>query len=235
MSTTNTPTEVRPPRMEALARLPVFFALEGKRAVLAGGSPAAAWKAELLSATGAKVDVFAAEPSEELLAAIAEAPKGPVTLHRRGWAEADLAGAAIAIGAIEDAAEGARFAAAARARPAFRSTSWTSPRCAISPSGRSSTARRSWSAFRPTAPRRCSRKRCARGSKPCCRAASRAGSRPRATGACASSRPNSGCGRGGASGSTSRPSRSSAPISRPAKRTSPSFSAPRGGRIMRAR
>jgi uroporphyrin-III C-methyltransferase/precorrin-2 dehydrogenase/sirohydrochlorin ferrochelatase len=101
--------------MEALARLPLFFALEGKRAVVAGGNPAAAWKAELLSATGAKVDVFAAEQSEELLAAIAEAPQGPVILHRRAWMEADLAGAAIAIGAIEDNAEGARFAAAARA------------------------------------------------------------------------------------------------------------------------
>src|SRR5258707_5128996 len=101
--------------MEALARLPVFFALEGKRAVLAGGSPAAAWKTELLSATGAKVDVFAAEPSEELLVSIAEAPHGPVTLHRRAWTDTDLAGAAIAIGAIEDAAEGVRFAAAARA------------------------------------------------------------------------------------------------------------------------
>ena len=34
--------------MEALARLPVFYALTGKRAVVAGGSAAAAWKAELL-------------------------------------------------------------------------------------------------------------------------------------------------------------------------------------------
>ncbi len=111
----NSPTEVRPPRMEPLARLPVFFALDGKRAVLAGGTPAAAWKAELLSATGARVDVYAAEPSEELLAAIAEAPHGPLTLHRRAWMDDDLKGAAIAVGAIEDNAEGARFTAAARA------------------------------------------------------------------------------------------------------------------------
>ena len=115
MSTTPTPTEVRPPRMEALTRLPVFFALDGKRAVLVGGGPAAAWKADLLSATGAKVDVFAADPCEELLAAVAEVAHGPITLYRRGWAETDLAGAAIAIGAIEDNAEAARFAKAARA------------------------------------------------------------------------------------------------------------------------
>ena len=49
-----TPSEARPPRMEALARLPVFFALAGKRAVVAGGSAAAAWKAELLAAAGAR-------------------------------------------------------------------------------------------------------------------------------------------------------------------------------------
>jgi uroporphyrin-III C-methyltransferase / precorrin-2 dehydrogenase / sirohydrochlorin ferrochelatase len=115
VSTSNKPTEVKPPRMEPLARLPVFFALDGKRVVLVGGSPAAAWKAELLSATGARVDVFAEAPSEELLAAIAEAPQGPLTLHRRPWADTDLNGAGLAIGAIEDNEEAARFAAAARA------------------------------------------------------------------------------------------------------------------------
>jgi uroporphyrin-III C-methyltransferase / precorrin-2 dehydrogenase / sirohydrochlorin ferrochelatase len=44
--------------MDALARLPVFLALEGRRAVVAGGSAQAAWKAELLSAAGARVEVF---------------------------------------------------------------------------------------------------------------------------------------------------------------------------------
>ena len=44
--------------------LPVFLALDGKRAVLAGGSQAAAWKAELLSAAGAQVEVYAAEICE---------------------------------------------------------------------------------------------------------------------------------------------------------------------------
>ena len=59
ISNTRTPSEARPPRMAPLARLPVFFALDGKRAVVAGGTPAAAWKAELLSAAGAAVDVYA--------------------------------------------------------------------------------------------------------------------------------------------------------------------------------
>jgi uroporphyrin-III C-methyltransferase/precorrin-2 dehydrogenase/sirohydrochlorin ferrochelatase len=106
---------VRAARMQELARLPVFFALQGKRALVAGGSAAAAWKAELLSAAGAEVDVYAAEPCEELFAVAANAPRGPVIIHPRAWTPADLAGAAIAVGACENAEDAARFAAAARA------------------------------------------------------------------------------------------------------------------------
>jgi uroporphyrin-III C-methyltransferase/precorrin-2 dehydrogenase/sirohydrochlorin ferrochelatase len=50
-----------PARMEPLAKLPVFFGLEAKRVVLAGGSDGAAWKAELLVACGATVHVFCPE------------------------------------------------------------------------------------------------------------------------------------------------------------------------------
>jgi uroporphyrin-III C-methyltransferase/precorrin-2 dehydrogenase/sirohydrochlorin ferrochelatase len=39
--------------MGPLAKLPVFWALEGKRVVVASGSDAAAWKSELLAACGA--------------------------------------------------------------------------------------------------------------------------------------------------------------------------------------
>ncbi len=109
------PREVRLGRMEKLARLPVFYALEGKKVVLAGGSEAAAWKAELLAATGANLWVIAAEVSDEMRAVVAGPPAGTITLHTRNWTAADLAGAALAIGAIEDEAEGQAFAAAARA------------------------------------------------------------------------------------------------------------------------
>ena len=78
-----TPAEIRSTRIGALARLPAFFALENKRAVVAGGSPAATWKAELLSAAGARVEVFAAAPSEEMLALAAAPPRGAVILHDR--------------------------------------------------------------------------------------------------------------------------------------------------------
>ncbi|MEW6454530.1 MAG: siroheme synthase CysG [Pseudomonadota bacterium] len=109
-----TPTESRPTRMEPLARLPVFFALEGRRALVAGGSAGAAWKAELLSAAGAKVDVYAANASDELLAVAINPPRGEITVHDRTWTEADMMGAAIAVGGFEDDIEAAGFAEAAR-------------------------------------------------------------------------------------------------------------------------
>jgi uroporphyrin-III C-methyltransferase/precorrin-2 dehydrogenase/sirohydrochlorin ferrochelatase len=108
------PAETRSGRMDPLARLPVFLALEGKRAVLVGGSQAAAWKAELLSAAGANVDVYAADVSDEMLAMAGDPPRGPIAINRRGWTPNDLRGAAIAIGAFEDDTGAAVFASAAR-------------------------------------------------------------------------------------------------------------------------
>src|SRR5438093_11117407 len=100
MSAARTPTEARPPRMQELARLPVFYALAGKRAVVAGGTPGAAWKAELLSAAGAQVDVYASDPSEEMRTMAAASAQGAIALHLRAWQAQDFAGATIAIGAF---------------------------------------------------------------------------------------------------------------------------------------
>lgn len=109
-----TPIETRLGRMEPLARLPLFFALEGRRVVLVGGSDAAAWKAELLSATGATVDVFAADPSPTLRAVASDPPHGPIRIHERSWGPEDIHQAALAVGAFADEAEAATFAAASR-------------------------------------------------------------------------------------------------------------------------
>src|SRR5262245_38151496 len=111
---TRQPAETRPPRMDDLARLPLFFALEGKRAVVAGDGPGAAWKIELLSAARATVDVYAAGSPDEFSEIAANAPRGPVTVHRRGWQTSDLTGAAIAVGGFEQNEEAAEFARAAR-------------------------------------------------------------------------------------------------------------------------
>ncbi|KQT86337.1 siroheme synthase CysG [Aurantimonas sp. Leaf443] len=104
--------------MGALATLPVFFELKGRRAVMAGGSAGAAWKAELLAAAGAEVHLYApdetlCEEMRELL--VAGSPSGTVVHHDRPWSIGIFEGAAIAVGDLESAAEARGFACAARA------------------------------------------------------------------------------------------------------------------------
>jgi uroporphyrin-III C-methyltransferase/precorrin-2 dehydrogenase/sirohydrochlorin ferrochelatase len=114
VSDRRTPSEAQPAHMDRLARLPIFLALEGKRAVLAGGSPAAAWKAELLSASGASVEVYASDPCEELVQLAGRPPHGAIRIDRRVWTADDLKGAAVAVGAFEDDEGAEAFASAAR-------------------------------------------------------------------------------------------------------------------------
>jgi len=109
------PSPAHPPRMQALARLPIFLALAGKRALVAGNGAPVAWKAELLAAAGAEVAVFAERPCEELRTITAKAPRAGITLQQRAWRIEDFAGAAVAVGGFEDAAEAERFSGAARA------------------------------------------------------------------------------------------------------------------------
>ncbi len=106
-----------PPRMEQLAKLPLFWALEGKRAIVAGGSDAAAWKAELLAACGAQVHVYAqtlSETFENLLARGAAHPQGGFVHHPHFWGIDAMTDATIAIGDCEEDDEARAFAAAAR-------------------------------------------------------------------------------------------------------------------------
>src|SRR5262245_9607937 len=109
------PRPARPPRMEPLATLPVFFKLEGKCAVVAGGSEAAAWKAELLSAAGASVFVYAPNCCAELAALAADPPRGPISLRCSAWSPPSFAGATLVVGATDDDGEAARMFDAARA------------------------------------------------------------------------------------------------------------------------
>jgi uroporphyrin-III C-methyltransferase/precorrin-2 dehydrogenase/sirohydrochlorin ferrochelatase len=109
------PTPAHPPRMQALARLPIFLTLAGKRALVAGNGAPVAWKAELLAAAGAEVAVFAERPCEELRTITAKASRAAITLQQRAWRIEDFAGAAVAVGGFEDAVEAERFSGAARA------------------------------------------------------------------------------------------------------------------------
>src|SRR5260370_39276256 len=97
MTAPRLPTDLQPPRMDALARLPVFLALEGRRAVVAGGNAQAAWKAELLSAAGANVEGFAGAPADELVGLAQNPPRGAGTINRRRVAAGGFAVAAMAV------------------------------------------------------------------------------------------------------------------------------------------
>ncbi|MDP2801819.1 MAG: siroheme synthase CysG [Phreatobacter sp.] len=108
------PRGTRPPRIGALATLPLFHKLQGRRVVLAGDSEGAAWKAELLAATGADLHVFAPDAAG-LFGDLPAAEGGTVSVHDRPWTPADLAGAALAVADVGTDEEAAAFAAAAHA------------------------------------------------------------------------------------------------------------------------
>jgi uroporphyrin-III C-methyltransferase/precorrin-2 dehydrogenase/sirohydrochlorin ferrochelatase len=125
---TRRPERISTARIAPLSRLPAFFALAGKRVIVAGGSAAATWKAELLSAAGAQVEVFAPEPGADMLALASTPPDGAILIQRRNWSADDFSGAAIAVADCADNTTAAQFAAAARSagvpvnvidRPAF--------------------------------------------------------------------------------------------------------------------
>lgn len=97
--------------MTDLASLPIFFNLKGKRVVLAGGSNAALWKAELLQAAGANVEVYAAAPCPGIAELAERRPS--VRLFLRDFKNEDMAGATLAIAEVESADEAERFRAAA--------------------------------------------------------------------------------------------------------------------------
>ncbi|WP_249691285.1 NAD(P)-dependent oxidoreductase [Stappia sp. WLB 29] len=109
---------VRAPRVGKLACLPVFLPLAGRPVLVAGGSDAAAWKAELLAATGAEVHVCSPEPGDAMRALLEDADAtvdGRLVHHARAWSPHSLAGMAVALADAEDEREAERFAAAAKA------------------------------------------------------------------------------------------------------------------------
>ncbi|MEZ0301917.1 MAG: siroheme synthase CysG [Hyphomicrobiaceae bacterium] len=107
------PHAVRPARMEPLAIVPLFFRLAGRRVVVIGGGEAAAWKAELLSAAGATVEVWDEAPCADMEALSAAPPDGSVELRRASWRAPTFAGAALVVAAASDEDEAARIHGAA--------------------------------------------------------------------------------------------------------------------------
>jgi len=104
----------RAPRMAELAVLPIFLNLKGRKAILAGGSDAAAWKAELLAASSATVHIFA-ERLDPMMQALVDGPGRKSYIHHcRPWTPDCLAGAAIAIADARTDAEARAFFRAAK-------------------------------------------------------------------------------------------------------------------------
>ena len=99
--------------MGALATLPVFLKLQGRRVVMAGGSEAVAWKAELFAAAGARVEVFDPAPCEALAALAGR--NDAIKLRPQALTQRDLPGAAALIADAQDEAEAAALHAMARA------------------------------------------------------------------------------------------------------------------------
>lgn len=110
------PSEAAPARMAPLSVLPVFIDLGGRPALVAGGSDAAAWKAELLAAAGAKVTIHApvAALGAEMRGLIERDPERYTHRDAR-WNAGVLAGAAFAVADAETDGEAEAFAKAARA------------------------------------------------------------------------------------------------------------------------
>ena len=103
-----------PARMEDLAVLPLFFRLKGKAVLVAGGSDAAAWKAELMAAAGADVTVFLdCEAADEALLSL-EAD-GRVHLSGAHWSTADWTAFDLALGDCDSEEEAQAFRARAKA------------------------------------------------------------------------------------------------------------------------
>jgi uroporphyrin-III C-methyltransferase/precorrin-2 dehydrogenase/sirohydrochlorin ferrochelatase len=95
---------------------PLFLATSGRRIVLSGGGDAALAKLRLLLKTSAHINVFAANPAQEI---IAWAATGKLTLHKRRMTQGDALCAVLFYAADEDEAEDARTSQIAQSEGAL--------------------------------------------------------------------------------------------------------------------
>ncbi|MEM9108014.1 MAG: NAD(P)-dependent oxidoreductase, partial [Pseudomonadota bacterium] len=103
--------EGRQERIQPLAVLPVFYKLKNKRVLIAGGSDAAAWKAHLLAAAGAFVELYAMEREETFESLLDESQ---CRWHQQPWSVDSFEGVQIAVGDFDTEGESKAFCCAAR-------------------------------------------------------------------------------------------------------------------------
>lgn len=106
------PELVEAARIAPLPVLPVFFRLAGRTALIAGGGEDAAWKAELLLASGAFLRI-AAEASCAAHFRFAQNHERAIFLSRT-WHEEDFTDCALAIGGFDVEEDARDFATSAR-------------------------------------------------------------------------------------------------------------------------
>src|SRR4051794_34727743 len=93
----NRAPETVPARIAPLPNLPVFHKVAGRKAIVAGGSQGAVWKAELLAAAGADLLVLAGhEAAARLFEGLA------AKILPRAWEVGDFDGAALAVADLKD-------------------------------------------------------------------------------------------------------------------------------------
>ncbi|MCL6705412.1 siroheme synthase CysG [Pseudomonas sp. R2.Fl] len=101
-------------RIAALAKLPVFWNLAGKRVIVVGGSDGAAWKAELLQACGAVVDLYCeTDDLGETMKTLVE--RTTLRHNAHPWHCGIFTGASLALADCETDDEARAFFCAARA------------------------------------------------------------------------------------------------------------------------
>lgn len=104
-------------RIGALATLPVFFDLKGKAVLLIGGTEAATWKAELIAATGAKIEVHSTEFCNEMRVLSARTDLvGSIKLVEQPWSDRAMANMSLVIGDAHTEGEAKAIFCAAKAQ-----------------------------------------------------------------------------------------------------------------------
>ncbi|NRB32906.1 MAG: uroporphyrinogen-III C-methyltransferase [Rhizobiaceae bacterium] len=101
-------------RVGELAVLPVFYKLKGRQVVVANGTDAAAWKAELMLAAGARVRLYAVE-LDEAFDPLIEQYGAQLEIENRPWGQDCFDLATLAICDAESDGEAQAFYCAAKA------------------------------------------------------------------------------------------------------------------------
>ena len=90
------PKPISHQKMQDLANLPLFHKLNNRRIIVAGHEVGAMWKAELLAATGAHIDLFLGIPINQEHKRVFDKIEN-VILHERRWHKDDLKNSALAV------------------------------------------------------------------------------------------------------------------------------------------